>query len=606
MSTINTFDSLVDCCEEWPKYPRNLLRPCHRPSTLEDYRSTLEKPKAKLFDAGRENIHFLEPISLRRYKEKVITGPDELEKHLGQNSEDPHYGMIFVQSRNSRAPLNCSHESFCYLSSFYQIPASFLDFLFSFGQSMEPLDYHMTGFNGHDTLDVPESDILGIPRLGRSGREHTVQYLLRSVEKSTGPRGEGVWNIRQMAVHHKYDFITGKAFWLNIKANSIMQDRIKEAITEDPKFNPAPEKGLLFSFGTTLMTNLIYLEWCDESWRQCINDLEDKIRTVLEKAKIASVDQQPDLHACAIKVLTSRTNTSAAETPEKSTSMNLTCIDPRQVIGRPLTSYLHSALGKSSQETNVTPLLPVTSKTVAAPITKTDDNLARRLKSLKVLETFSVEELQHLHYLGEQLENFRLVMLLSSQTLRDISEHYQDLTKRDNFPEDQKAECARSVSSFVRRVDRIRKNLEIRVTQIESLRSWLQEGKTLLEGILQYRSVQVSHIFTESSHSQSAKMERIAYKTEQETISMHIITCVTLAFLPGTFVAAFFQSGLIDVNQAAGDVQGAVSFHPGAFKLFAAICFPLMFLIFIFWVILFKFLASRAKKRVMEENLCLV
>lgn len=32
-------------------------------------------------------------------------------------------------------------------------------------------------------------------------------------------------------------------------------------------------------------------------------------------------------------------------------------------------------------------------------------------------------------------------------------------------------------------------------------------------------------------------MERIAYKTEQETISMHIITCVTLAFLPGTFVA---------------------------------------------------------------------
>jgi hypothetical protein len=57
------------------------------------------------------------------------------------------------------------------------------------------------------------------------------------------------------------------------------------------------------------------------------------------------------------------------------------------------------------------------------------------------------------------------------------------------------------------------------------------------DGILQYRSVQVSHMFTESSHIQSEKMEQIAYKTEKETISMHVITCVTLAFLPGTFVA---------------------------------------------------------------------
>lgn len=32
-------------------------------------------------------------------------------------------------------------------------------------------------------------------------------------------------------------------------------------------------------------------------------------------------------------------------------------------------------------------------------------------------------------------------------------------------------------------------------------------------------------------------MERIAHKTEQETISMHVVTFVTLAFLPGTFVA---------------------------------------------------------------------
>ncbi|KAK2136072.1 hypothetical protein NOF04DRAFT_1363621 [Fusarium oxysporum II5] len=603
---MNTADSLVDRCKQWPKYPRNLLQPCHRLSVLDDYRSRLDKPRTKLFDDNRENIQFLEPRGfVRGYKETAIDGPAALEKHLGPYGEDPHYCMIFIESRNSRSSLNCSHQSFCYLSTFYQIPASFLDFLFSFGQSTEPLDYHMTGFDGFDTLDSPKSEILEIPKLGRSGREHIVQYLLGSVEKST-ERGEVIWSIRRMAVHHKFDFVTGKSFWLSITANSVMQDRLKEAIAEDPKFNPDRATGLSSSFAATLMTNLAYVEWCDESWRECINDLEKRIRVVLEKAETASVDHQPDLHASAMRFLTVRTATAALGAPEKHSPPSPAVFNPCHGIGKPLVTYLHSALGKSLQQTNVTPLLPLASKTAAVPATETGDNFEKGLSNLKVLETFSVESLQHLHYLGGQLEKFRLVMLLNYQTLRDISEHYQDLTIREHFPSEHREECDRSLSSFARRVERVRRNLEIRVTQIESLRAWLQDGKTLLEGILQYRSVQVSHIFTESSHSQSAKIEHIAYKTEQEMISMHIITCVTLAFLPGTFVAAFFQSGLIDVNQAATDVQGAVSFHPGAFNLFVAICFPLMSLTFILWVVLFKLLARRARKRVMEDNIQIV
>ncbi|KAF4498672.1 serine threonine kinase [Fusarium agapanthi] len=468
-------------------------------SVLDDYRVRLDKPTRPLFDASQEKIHFLEPQgSVCGYKETTIACPADLEKHLGQNSEDPHYSMIFIQSKNSRSPLNCSHHSFCYLSTFYQIPASFLDLLFSFGQNPEPLDYHMTGFNGSDTLDSPKGEIVEIPKLGRSGLEHVVQYLLRSVEWDVKHKA---WNIRQMAVHH----------------------RLKESISNDPKFNPTLAKGLASSFAATLMTHLVHIEWCDESWRQCINDLEEKIRVVLQKAKTASVGQQPDLPA-AVKALTNRNDTATFGAPEKPTSPSPACFNPYESIGKPLTSYLHSALGKPSPKAHATPLLPLAHKTAAAPMSETDDNLAKRLKSLKALEAFSVEDLQLLHYLGEQLENYRLVMMLNRQTLRDISEHYRDLTTRDNFPPEQKAECERSVASFARRVERVRKNLEIRVTQIESLRAWLQEGKTLLEGILQYRSVQVSHIFTESSHSQSAKMERIAYKTEQETISMHIIT----------------------------------------------------------------------------------
>ncbi|KAF6530420.1 hypothetical protein HZS61_001732 [Fusarium oxysporum f. sp. conglutinans] len=197
------------------------------------------------------------------------------------------------------------------------------------------------------------------------------------------------------------------------------------------------------------------------------------------------------------------------------------------------------------------PILPVAAEKDMVPPANQADDFSKQLYSLMVLGTFSFEEVQHLHHLGEQLESFRVVLQLDRQTLRDVTEHYQDLASRNGFTAKMIKGCKGDVVSFTRRVDRIRKNLEIRLTQIESMMAWLQEGKTLFDGILQYRSVQVSHVFTESSHIQSEKMERIAHKTEQETISMHVVTCVTLAFLPGTFVAAFFQSGLVEINKAS-------------------------------------------------------
>lgn len=44
-----------------------------------------------------------------------------------------------------------------------------------------------------------------------------------------------------------------------------------------------------------------------------------------------------------------------------------------------------------------------------------------------------------------------------------------------------------------------------------------------------------------SAEVSAKRMETIGYKTAQETASMHIITIVTLIFLPGTFVAVSIQ-----------------------------------------------------------------
>jgi hypothetical protein len=47
----------------------------------------------------------------------------------------------------------------------------------------------MTGFNSYDTIENSPSSLLEIQQLGRSGLNYVVQYMLRSVERSTEVRG---------------------------------------------------------------------------------------------------------------------------------------------------------------------------------------------------------------------------------------------------------------------------------------------------------------------------------------------------------------------------------------------------------------------------------
>ncbi|KAF4999922.1 hypothetical protein FGRMN_2160 [Fusarium graminum] len=537
--------------------------------------------KARLFDPTHET-----------YREEVIECPSDLEKHLFQNRKDPHYCIIFVKSDDSRSPLNCSHESFLFLASFYQIPESFLDLMSSFGFTKEPRNYHTTGFDGFDTLDAPRRSTVEIPRLGRSGRDHVVQYLVRSVEKSTGPSKEVTWNVRQMAIHHRYDFVTGKSFWLSIKGNRLMEERTKQAISEDPALRPTAADGLPKSFAATLQIHLMHLEWCDESWQECITDFEKMIRKVLTKAKAASLSHSTESREAPLLNALRRTTNLTEDNKHKSkTGFSL-----RHWLG-PKSGLMSCLVPGGQKRPAPPPILPVASEKNMVPQAHHIDDFSKQLYSLMVLGTFSIEEVQHLHHLGEQLESFRVVLQLDRQILRDVTEHYRDLASRNCFTAETMEFCERDVTLFTRRVGRIRKNLEIRLTQVESMMAWLQEGKALFNGILQYRSVQVSHVFTESSYIQSEKMERIANKTEQETISMHVVTFVTLAFLPGTFVVAFFQSGLVEINNASDDVRGSVIFHEGAFKLFSVICVLLMLVTFTLWFIVFKILTRKAHWR---------
>ncbi|RSL87372.1 hypothetical protein CDV31_016259 [Fusarium ambrosium] len=587
---MNSHDLLVDASENWAYYPCNLLIPVHRKSTLQRYRRCLMNDET-LFDRTAEDISLLELNDGDDvYREGNFRHYGELKRHLLENRKDPKSRFIFIQAAHSRAELNCSRDSFSYLCCFHQVDPRFLDFVSSFGATDEPLDYHMTGFSCHDSLDVADERLLEIPKLGRSGREFCVQYLLRSLERGSGLDNTTTWNIRQMAVYHTFDLVTGKALWINIKANGLMENRIKEASTEFPALGSEAMNDLAGCFTATLETHMVHLEWCDEDWRACINDIERKIRTVLTKAQTARIDAQPKgvKRAFTLASTLHTSKTSTFDFPEK-----VIDLDPPNLRRRILASVKKLITrGYSTEKETILPIQSLPQLLRGTCAGERDE-----IDKLMILDTFSFDEVQQLHYFGELLESFCLVMNLNDQALRDISESYEEIWEREGFPSEIKDHCKKELASFIRRINRIRRNLQIRITQVKSLMAWLHEGKTLFDGILQYRNVQIGRIFAESSQAQSEKMEGIAFKTEKETISMHVITCVTLAFLPAMFVATFFQSGLVEINQDAKDFSEAVNLHQFAFELFVSICLPLMVVTFILWIVLFKCLSGRARWR---------
>ncbi|TDZ38588.1 hypothetical protein CTRI78_v010812 [Colletotrichum trifolii] len=79
--------------------------------------------------------------------------------------------------------------------------------------------------------------------------------------------------------------------------------------------------------------------------------------------------------------------------------------------------------------------------------------------------------------------------------------------------------------------------------------------------------------------------KNIADKTARQTASMHVITVVTLIFLPATFVATFFQSGVLLWNEARSEnMTEPWRFEAGNFRLFSAVCGPLTTMIVGIWL----------------------
>jgi hypothetical protein len=215
----------------------------------------------------------------------------------------------------------------------HQVMASFLDFVFPFGNQEYPEDFYFSGLREETRLQSPTTGLV-LPQLGRSGKEIRLCYNLKSVEMSQR-NPQWPWSIRQTAVYHSFDVETGKAFWIVVKGNQLIKNRI-QAATEQSALGSSGLKSFestAHAFASSLATHLVLCDWCHEEWRWYLNYLEKRFQDATRRSlaiiieperslfeEPAQYDEKPASSPSILRTVTNFTKRTLSTTTKRSKS----------------------------------------------------------------------------------------------------------------------------------------------------------------------------------------------------------------------------------------------------------------------------------------------
>ncbi|KAE9381149.1 hypothetical protein N431DRAFT_538899 [Stipitochalara longipes BDJ] len=455
---------------------------------------------------------------LNAYLERL----DKRELELFSNEENGK----FLTAPNSRERLYTSRKLLTYILTYHQVMSSFLDFLFSFGCQEGPRDINFSDFR-QDSRLYPSYSRLELPELGRSGIELRMCYNLKSVEPNKY-QPDMPWTIRQTAVYHSLDMVTGNAFWVIVKGNKLIKDRI-EAATNTSEVNLDALDFQGNPLAASLGTHSIICDWCSESWRWYLSYLEETLRE--ETAYFFAVKvQQP---------------------------VGVTRSSTGNHLGTPGLRSRSNALSATSPFSNQT--------------------------------QFSFNNFLEVQTIEDRANEIRLMLESNIDILAQLRQHYNEVILSEHCPQDIISGCKPQIKRFEQRISGVISNLQTQQLRTTNLLRLISDRKNLLYAILQFQDIEASKVLALRAQESSQNMELmtkdmhiLALKTKSETVSMRIITLVTLFFLPGTFISTVMSTDIVKF-QTDSTGHTLKIFYPGALKLFLSMCLPLMVAVFISW-----------------------
>lgn len=279
------------------------------------------------------------------------------------------------------------------------------------------------------------------------------------------------WSIRQTAVYHAFDLKTGRALWINIKGNNILQDAIKR----DTLGHQVRVESIDQSFLLTLRTHLVYLRWCQGSWRWFVRDLENVVRDALIRARTTPVGREPDF-GDANEIYGSKDTGRLVGTQRK-------LMQP-STWTRGSSAGFHSTLKNTGlplihikkYEQNHNQHRRATMNTQASGQLWRTDNTKHWSGPKRILESFNFADIQQVHVIGERIQEAILVIKLDVKALLELRMYYQNLKDRDEVP----AECSEHLPPFLEKVQSVVNSMKTRQIQLELLTKKLEEGKRLV------------------------------------------------------------------------------------------------------------------------------
>lgn len=431
-----------------------------------------------------------------------------------------------MTARNSRSALNVSHEMFLLLLTHLQVMPPFLDFILTFGRRHYAQKFPFGGIRLEQRLtDASRGHVLS--QLGRSGRDYSMCYNLRSVEASP-EQEDWPWSVRAMAIYHFFDVVTGHAAWIVVKANDLIEKRVKEESQsiDHPDISTFDTNSQ--ALGATLAAHLIYIKWVSENWCWYIDFLEETAEKLTRRESIVPVD-------------------SPSPRPPGPQEPNF------QLPTRTPTGLSYGARSVWSEKTVLSndAMLWHPSKTQPSSPSVAHDSLIQqasmpeREPEIRHQAHVRIDVLQACQQLDEKTKESVQIIDTNLSVLADLVRFYESIImSSDDCPEELKLGCTGAMEKLRNQVQIVASELQVQRARAESVSNLLRSRMNLFFGILEYCNLESSRNLAEKAHHSAASVEhvtmdmhQIAHKTKQETVSMRIITLVTLFFLPGTFVA---------------------------------------------------------------------
>jgi hypothetical protein len=360
-----------------------------------------------------------------------------------------------------------------YLLAFHQVSPSFLELVFSFGKETQPDDFHYTSFRQENFLDVTDAGAFAIHQLGRSGREVRHCYNLWSAEKSTF--GGKQWSMRNTAEYHSFDVESGKALWINVKANDLIKSRVTDATTTCSELSADGMTNINTCFIATLKTHMIHFEWCRENWRPYLSTLEQRLEKILTRVFNAPVG----LLEAAPPEFIEQVNAFPPKGPSRNSTFEQGRVLSRHTTGtwripESILPVVSENVGFNSQLTRAEGSHNVIQRSpIPARITDGDGQFT-------FLEQFPIEQLQELSRIDCTLQEVGLVIKLNAHVLAEIVEYYQGLLTDTRFPASIKNTYPTAISDFVQQSKNIIQDLEREQSRVNTLINRLNNGKVMV------------------------------------------------------------------------------------------------------------------------------